>query len=213
MALAGSDVSHHYEESRAHDVEKPLTACNRYASIRAPIIDHIGRSGASDTEALLPAVNQILLTLATTRGLVLANAAAVALNAAENGTLTPSHSSWPTSARPRARITGTRAPTTPRRASPAEGRKPDDDTTDQAIAMALDEGGRHPMMLVFIDAVPTAGHRFRVLENRESARAMGFDDEEQGYEFQGNRGELPKRFGNDVPVSLVAALAGATPAP
>ena len=69
------------------------------------------------------------------------------------------------------------------------------------------------MSLVFLDAVPTAGHRFRVLENRESSRAMGFDDEEQGYEFHGNRGKLPKQIGNAVPVSLVAALAGATPAP
>ena len=74
--------------------------------------------------------------------------------------------------------------------------------------MALDEGGRDPMMRVFLDAVPTAGHGFRVLENRESARAMGFDDEEQGYEFHGNRGRSPF-----VPVSLAAALAGATPAP
>ena len=57
-----------------------------------------------------------------------------------------------------------------------KGRKPDGDTMDQAIATALDESGRDPMMLVFLDAVPTAGHRFRVLENREPARAMGFDD-------------------------------------
>ena len=114
VLVAGSDASHQYEESRAHEMEKSLTACNRYAPIRAPIIDHIGRSGASDTEALLPAVNQILLTLATTRGLVLANAT-------ENVTLTPGRSSWPTSVRPRARITGTREPTTPRRASPGRG--------------------------------------------------------------------------------------------
>ena len=93
VALAGSAVSHHYEESRAHDMEKSLTACNRYAPIRATIIDHIVSGDASDTEALLPAVNQLLLTQATTRGLVLAKAAAVALNAAENGTLTLSHSS------------------------------------------------------------------------------------------------------------------------
>ena len=49
-------------------------------------------------------------------------------------------------------------------------------TMDQAIATALNESGRDPMMLVFLDAVPTAGHGFRVLENREPARAMGFDD-------------------------------------
>ena len=73
-------------------MEKPLTACNRYAPIRATIIDHIVSGDASDTEALLPAVNQLLLTQATTRGLVLAKAAAVALNAAENGILTPNHS-------------------------------------------------------------------------------------------------------------------------
>ena len=86
-------------------------------------------------------------------------------------------------------------------------------TMEQPIAAAIEKSGTDPMRVVIIDAVPTADHGFRMLENRESARAMGFDDEEQGYEFHGNRGRSPREIGNAVPVSLVAALAGATPAP
>ena len=51
-------------------------------------------------------------------------------------------------------------------------------TMDQASAMALDEGGTDPMRVVFIDAVPTADHKFRMLEHRELTRAVVFDDEE-----------------------------------
>ena len=192
VAVARPAVIHHYEESRAHDLEKPLTtitACNEHGLIKATIIDCFGSGDAADMEALLPTVtgegrhglacpvvaqvnhgkgelgdkdnnrrstpvNQPLLTLTTTRGLVLANATITALNTAENRTLTPSHSSCPTSAGPKAMIPGAMAPTTPSRASPAGEKKPGDDIMDQAIATALDESGRDPMSLVFIDPSP-----------------------------------------------------------
>ena len=51
--------------------------------------------------------------------------------------------------------------------------------------------------------------RFRMLQNTELARAMGFDDEETQYEFVGNIGEVTKQIGNAVPVNLAAALVAA----
>ena len=59
-AVATTTVIHHYEESRAHDVEKPLAtiiACNEHGLIRATISDCIGSSDAADIRALLPAVS------------------------------------------------------------------------------------------------------------------------------------------------------------
>jgi DNA (cytosine-5)-methyltransferase 1 len=51
--------------------------------------------------------------------------------------------------------------------------------------------------------------RFRMLEPKELARAMGFSDAETAYEFAGNKTEITKQIGNTVPVNLAAALVGA----
>ena len=48
--------------------------------------------------------------------------------------------------------------------------------------------------------------RFRMLQNPELARAMGFNDDESGYEFVGTVSEVTKQIGNAVPVNLAAAL-------
>ncbi|WP_303678125.1 DNA cytosine methyltransferase [Dehalococcoides mccartyi] len=48
--------------------------------------------------------------------------------------------------------------------------------------------------------------RFRMLSNHELARATGFDDDEQTYEFLGNQHEVTRQIGNAVPVNLAAAL-------
>ena len=48
--------------------------------------------------------------------------------------------------------------------------------------------------------------RYRMLQNPELARAMGFSDEESTYEFVGNVTEVTKQIGNAVPVRLAAAL-------
>ena len=48
--------------------------------------------------------------------------------------------------------------------------------------------------------------RFRMLQNPELARAMGFEDEETQYEFVGNVTEVTKQIGNAVPVNMAAAL-------
>ena len=48
--------------------------------------------------------------------------------------------------------------------------------------------------------------RYRMLQNPELARAMGFSDDEQQYEFVGNVSQVTKQIGNAVPVHLAAAL-------
>ena len=47
--------------------------------------------------------------------------------------------------------------------------------------------------------------RYRMLQNLELARAMGFCDEESEYEFAGNISEVTKQNGNAVPVRTAAA--------
>ena len=51
--------------------------------------------------------------------------------------------------------------------------------------------------------------RFRMLEPKELAHAMGFSDAETAYEFAGNKTEVTKQIGNAVAVNLAAALVGA----
>ena len=51
--------------------------------------------------------------------------------------------------------------------------------------------------------------RFRMLEPKELARAMGFSAAETTYEFAGTKTEITKQIGNAVPVNLAAALVGA----
>ena len=80
-------------------------------------------------------------------------------------------------------------------------------TMAEAVLERALEGGIDPRRLVFIDGYPyLLDIRFRMLENAELARAMGFNDEETEYEFVGNIGEVTKQIGNAVPVNTAAAL-------
>ena len=64
-----------------------------------------------------------------------------------------------------------------------------------------------PRRLVFVNGHPyLLDIRFRMLQNPELARAMGFEDDETSYEFVGNVTEVTKQIGNAVPVHLAAAL-------
>lgn len=64
-----------------------------------------------------------------------------------------------------------------------------------------------PRRLVLVDGKPyILDIRFRMLTNKELARAMGFDNEETEYEFVGNVAEVTKQIGNAVPVHLAAEL-------
>ena len=74
----------------------------------------------------------------------------------------------------------------------------------------LGQNGTDPRRLVYIDGEPwLLDIRFRMLQNDELARAMGFEDEETKYEFVGNVTQVTKQIGNAVPVGLAAALVGA----
>ena len=71
-----------------------------------------------------------------------------------------------------------------------------------------------PRRLVFVNGEPfILDIRFRMLQNPELARAMGFEDDERTYEFHGNISEVTKQIGNAVPVNLAAALVKAALSP
>lgn len=60
-----------------------------------------------------------------------------------------------------------------------------------------------------IGTAPAHDIRFRMLDPKELARAMGFDDANAAYEFRGNKTEITKQIGNAVPVNLATALVSA----
>ena len=75
------------------------------------------------------------------------------------------------------------------------------------ILREMEKANLDPRRLVFVDGQAyLLDIRFRMLQNSELARAMGFEDEETSYEFVGNIGEVTKQIGNAVPVHLAAAL-------
>jgi len=88
--------------------------------------------------------------------------------------------------------------------------------TKQATALvepllnAVQMGEVDPRRVVVIDGQPhVLDIRFRMLKNRELARAMGFDDAESEYEFTGTATEITRQIGNAVPCNLAAALVAA----
>ena len=81
----------------------------------------------------------------------------------------------------------------------------------QVILQQLKDTGIDPRRLVFIDGAPyLLDIMFRMLKNPELARAMGFDSDDNQYEFVGNIAEITKQIGNAVPVHMAAALVKAT---
>ena len=80
-------------------------------------------------------------------------------------------------------------------------------TLVEPILRQMEKANLDPRRLVFVDGQAyLLDIRFRMLQNPELARAMGFKDEETSYEFVGNIGEVTKQIGNAVPVHLAAAL-------
>lgn len=71
----------------------------------------------------------------------------------------------------------------------------------------IEDGRIDPRRVVLVDGTPLLlDIRFRMLSNRELARAMGFDDAESEYEFVGTAREITRQIGNAVPVNLAKAL-------
>ena len=84
----------------------------------------------------------------------------------------------------------------------------------EPILKQLNDAHVDPRRIIFVDGHPyLLDIRFRMLQNPELARAMGFDDEETTYEFVGNVSEVTKQIGNAVPVHLAAALVAAILSP
>ena len=84
----------------------------------------------------------------------------------------------------------------------------------EPVLKKLLESNVDPRRLIFVDGQPyLLDIQFRMLQNSELAKAMGFDDEESEYEFHGNIGEVTRQIGNAVPVGLAAALVRASLAP
>ena len=77
----------------------------------------------------------------------------------------------------------------------------------EPILKQLRDANVDPQRVVLVDGQPyLLDIRFRMLQNHELARAMGFEDDETSYEFVGNVTEVTKQIGNAVPVHLAAAL-------
>ena len=84
----------------------------------------------------------------------------------------------------------------------------------EPILKQLNDAHVDPRRIIFVDGHPyLLDIRFRMLQNPELARAMGFDNEETKYEFVGNVSEVTKQIGNAVPVHLAAALVAAILSP
>ena len=76
------------------------------------------------------------------------------------------------------------------------------DPHDPGFLLSID-----PRRLVYVnDRLFILDIFFRMLRNRELARAMGFDDDETEYEFVGSVSDVTMQIGNAVPVHLAAAL-------
>ena len=80
--------------------------------------------------------------------------------------------------------------------------------TRRAVAECCQNGrGSDPRRVVLIDGHPyVLDIRFRMLKNRELARAMGFDDAESQYEFTGTATEITRQIGNAVRVQSRRSL-------
>lgn len=62
---------------------------------------------------------------------------------------------------------------------------------------------------MYIDGLPyLLDIRFRMLMNKELARAMSFSKKDIEYEFCGTTTEITRQIGNAVPCELAAALVG-----
>jgi len=77
----------------------------------------------------------------------------------------------------------------------------------EPILRAIESGSVDPRRVVLINGRPyLLDIRFRMLKNRELARAMGFDDDESHCEFVGTQSQVTKQIGNAVCVNLATAL-------
>ena len=184
-----------HQDHRTHSAEKPLPSptTRRSVGLALPILMQTGQTGGNGCYSR--AVVEPLPTLTTKNdmGLVMPEAEAfMVANFGERDGQDP-------------RVHDVREPT-PAVTSRGAGSLVCP-LMDELLQERLREENIDPRRVVFVDGQPyLLDIRFRMLQNAELARAMGFSDEEREYEFVGNVTEVTKQIGNAVAVKVAAAL-------
>ena len=215
ISLTRPAIVQYYGSSYAQDTEKPLTAitsCNKHALMQPTLIEYYGNSDAADINLPVPTITTKARHGLATPTMEEMTAEGAAAAADLTGDLTPGPYLVPNFGErddqdPRTHSVHKPLPTvTPRGAGHLVIPSMDDGT-----ARNLSEEGIDPKRLILIDGTPyLLDIKYRMLNNRELARAMGFEDHESKYEFIGTVSEVTKQIGNAVPVHLAAALVKST---
>ena len=215
ISLYRPSIIQYYGESYAQDTERPLTTitgCNKHALMQPTLIEYYGNSDVADIRLPVPTI-----TTKARHGLATPTLEEITALAPENeedlsASLTPDAYLVPNfgerdDQEPRTHSIENPAPTvTPRGAGHLVIPSMDQQTTQK-----LSNEGIDPKRLILMDGTPyLLDIKYRMLTNRELARAMGFEDHESKYEFVGTVAEVTKQIGNAVPVNLAAALVKAT---
>jgi len=233
ISLVRPTIIQYYGQSYAQDADYPLTSitgCRKHALINPVLVEYYGASDAVCVDNPLPTVttkarhglaNPAIIELAHGNGLMGDRGNDRRVHSIDDplGTITTSPGLYlaqpcivpnfgeAENQEPRAHSIDEPLPT-------VTGRGAGNLVTPTAAATVVQEAieaGVDPNRIIFVDGQPhLLDIRFRMLENGELARAMGFDDEESSYEFVGNITEVTKQIGNAVPVNMAAALVRAT---
>ena len=215
-ALIDATLIEYYGNSNAADIEAPLptvTGKDRHALVESIVVQvNHGDPGEEQQDSRAAPITEPLRGVTTQRGLGLASADATPIHAEQTPIQLPRPFMIPNfgeadGQEPRCHSVDQPTPTVTGRGACNLILA----TMDEATAEHLRYQGIDPRRMIYIEGEPhLLDIRFRMLENRELARAMGFDDDETEYEFHGNKGQITKQIGNAVPVHLASALVKAT---
>lgn len=222
-ALVYPSLVQYNGQSLARDIDEPLATiltCNKQALVNPVLVEYYGNGTAANVDNPLPTV-----TTKDRHGL--ATPSLVEVNHADGdrvrsieeplGTLT--------SKRGTALVNPEAQPCIVPNFGEAEGQHPRAHSIEQPMPTVtsrgagnlvspvleqVEQGEIDPRRLVFVDGVPyLLDIRFRMLQNPELARAMGFEDDDDSYEFVGTVADITKQIGNAVPVHMASALVSA----
>ena len=232
ISLIQPSIVEYYGASYARSIEEPLsvvTAKGRKHGLVSPtLVEYYGQSDAADIDEPLPTV-----TTRARHGL--ANPTLVEVNHGASSSNADNHRTRSvddplgtiTSKRSTGVVTPVAKPYIVPNFGERDGQEPRIHDIDdpmpavtsrgagslvapvlvEPILKQLRDANVDPQRVVLVDGQPyLLDIRFRMLQNHELARAMGFEDDETSYEFVGNVTEVTKQIGNAVPVHLAAAL-------
>ena len=222
----------YYGQSHSADVDAPLPALTTKAryGLADPVLVELNHGasakGPKDDDRRSHSVDKPLGSLTTSRGLGLAQPILIQTGQ-QTGQTGENGSCAQTPEQPVPALTPTVKPYLIPNFGERDGQEPRSHDVDnplptvtsrgagslvsptlvEPILREMENANLDPRRLVFVDGQAyLLDIRFRMLQNPELARAMGFEDEETSYEFVGNIGEVTKQIGNAVPVHLAAAL-------